>query len=566
MRSGNAKSNLDPKKSDGKRLKRKKLMNSKQPRFQDNPSAPEIVEKFELNAGLKAKEMPTEEEMNGEREVENENLDGNALSENESEKKAFNKENVSETQDQPSRLLSGELKNILTLDFNKIFDAKNKEKVKDDLKDVLVNLFKLVPEDSAAWKELNLLFDDPVCALTEAVDRFVLQDSKRWEQQVCLKSDRSSFSSDFYDRLSDYIYKDFSTIKIHENGDDRFDSRNLDGNADPAMLDGQDNGSGAAKKETGATNDIHSDEKMILDKQRLISEMEDKFARATKGVSYKKSSAETIQQVNLACEGTIIILNEDQEVEDDSNTVVMRVNEPNEDNSIYNYGHESPSEGQLSSSPSSDAGLVKSLRKVRMPRSRTSSSENNGVEPLRIKIGDDLAAHSGSSIRSPGLLLTPSTSISSISFSKRAAAYSKRNPVKVCWSPTILSKIDAEKASLAINAKGSSVTTAVPQPETSSQVPLQTEHHSSLKTVIRLPKIGPATGIASAKVKKGKRKHTEEEEEGLPKKKKNKGDNSEEFPDTIASVAVHKDSPEPSSSTEQLNQDVKPATAGERPE
>ena len=404
---------LSPPSGKGAKQPLKMRKKGKTPRFQDNPSAPEIVEfHTTLNSPVLS---PVQKEANG----------------IVSEPKAFKDENESDL----SRLLAEKLTNLASINVKVI----SKKSAQPTVSNLVLSALESVDCDHKI--------------VAEKVQSFLQHDVK--------------FDGDFYQRLANFVCKD---LKIHQNGegsiepdfeDDMESSRNLDGNVDLEEK----------KQESSKSEPIHTDSEKII---REFAKEE------TEG---QASESECFVRVADSEEGTIIIVNDNEKITEDDNAVVMRVKEPGElsqpTQDVYSY---------------EETKEAKSLRKVRRP----------GVDvPLNVSIDD---AGSQATLRSPSLLMK-ATNISSppLAYFKRAA---------VAMSPTILSKSDAELAAYAVDSMNNAnvIVTAEAATVAATAAAIPSSDHSSLKTVIRLPK--------TTSKKKGKRKHAEDDNEADVKRKR----------------------------------------------
>ena len=151
--------------------------------------------------------------------------------------------------------------------------------------------------------------------------------------------------------------------------------------------------------------------------------------------------------------------------------------------------------------------VVKSLRKIRIDRPKK-ETEPVGAEQLNVAVTPAALSSSGTegaphaSLKSPTALLlktgnhplqqTPQLhpnispppnrlAAPSRQHQHRVAAYARRLSNQAALAPSVLSKSDAEFVVFAV--RGAAVAVATPSPLQDSATP-----HSSLKTVIRLPK------------------------------------------------------------------------------
>jgi hypothetical protein len=332
-----------------------------------------------------------------------------------------------------------------------------------------------------------------------------------------------------------------------------------------------------SSEEKGAAEIVSISEEMIeesdearpvsMDKSKLFSEMEDKFAKDTqsalknKPVYSRKNKSES-----ESSDAKIILMKEPGEVELKENltpeVISIRANDheiTSEDPSMMLMSPGARSDGAMdkeieseneSVSPISvtqSSELIKSLRKVRVKRSRNSSSNNPEMET---SIMNEVENPSPPRLIRPRLLMSPPATMPDITSShnqtspllfsslqieipdnyRRGPITSNRltprmspaaNAKRIEVSPTVLSKIDAETAAGAVQLTPSSsvgVLISVPQlppqvvtsstvassvvrqngeqqpltpvPLQQPQQPQQPQHQplASLKTVIRVPK------------------------------------------------------------------------------
>ena len=326
----------------------------------------------------------------------------------------------------------------------------------------------------------------------------------------------------------------------------------------------------------------------LLDKDRLITEMEDKFARETnsalkKRPVYKKHGISDISNFNgqkrdggcdlqpssassLATKSMMLLMKEPGVVDNHTskkNELSLVGTDLNDQNSIVdalksqNVSNGSLEESHETSDFTNSTGLVKSLRKVRVKRGKekadddanSSSNPDLATYPLTLDIaGKPLNCSPGSNPmalsnvkRSP---LSPAVNFQTSPRKPNQGPrryYEKTLENNFILSPTILSKADAEQSTVALFKIPSSLTyyshinsdELDESSETQIEKYLENNHteptkissSSSLKTVIRLPKIGSK--------KKGKR-HLVEEETETPgdtasqymQQKRHKGKNS----------------------------------------
>ena len=324
-----------------------------------------------------------------------------------------------------------------------------------------------------------------------------------------------------------------------------------------------------------AVSDCNSDEakSVSMDKSKLFSEMEDKFAKETDSVLKtksiisikKKSDPDESRTIPLKepgvvelkdnAEVVVVVANNSTTIEDPSHE-----NEIQADSSVMLMSPGARSDGAVdkdfeseseSATLSQSSDLVKSLRKVRVKRSRNSSSNNQEAEaslsPMEV---DD---PSPPRLIRPRLLMSPPASMPDLTSQNQTSPqvmYSslqieipdngRRGPVsgsnrltprmspataaarKIEVSPRVLSKVDAEAAAAAVQftplSPRISVIVPSPQPQMTtlqcsplsspvtkqngdqsqvSQAQPSQQHQplASLKTVIRVPKTLSSTPI-----------------------------------------------------------------------
>ena len=275
-----------------------------------------------------------------------------------------------------------------------------------------------------------------------------------------------------------------------KNGCATDDGMNSDGNADPAVLEGNGGGASADKKTQGedGTEPLRNE----IKPENIHADADDCI------VDEDEDDDE---------EGAVIIVqDEDSEIPKDANALVVRVKEPGEYKQrksccfelspihiITGLGFfagesEDPYSVTLDTAAvtaavaavattAADSSKTSALRKIRIDRPKKEEFEDGAA--VTATVAPPLL-----SLKSPQLSLQARHNISPRG-RHRVAAYAKRS-TGAALGPSVLSKGDAEVVVFAVR----NAVVNPPPPQSHHQ-----EGHSSLKTVIRLPKTPQSTAM-----------------------------------------------------------------------